>query len=110
MRTMSNNNEMNLSNISPDSSADIVVLQEDELEPKQLQAAAALAAGESETQTARRVGVNRTTLYRWYKQAGFVAEMNRLKQEYVCEYRGNMRELLSKATATMTSYLEKNDS
>src|SRR5262245_50577367 len=73
---------------------------ESSLDGKQLQAALALAEGKTETQTAQLLEVNRTTIYRWQKQAAFLAEVNRLKQEYLTEYRGKVRELVAKATHT----------
>jgi transposase len=81
-----------------------------ELEPKKLQAAVALAEGKTETEAAQLLGVNRTTIYRWYKQAAFVAEVNRLKQEYLTEHRAKMRNLVAKATSTLATCLDRHDS
>jgi transposase-like protein len=66
-------------------------------ESRQMKAAQALAEGKTETETARLLGVNRTTIYRWCRQAPFVAEVNRLKREYLREYRAKTRSLVSRA-------------
>jgi transposase-like protein len=79
-------------------------------ESRQLRAAQALAEGKTETETARLMGVNRTTIYRWYRQAPFVAEVNRLKREYLREHRAKMRNLVSRATETLETCLQLKDS
>jgi Helix-turn-helix of insertion element transposase len=79
-------------------------------ESRQMQAALALAEGKTETETARLVGVNRTTIYRWNRQAHFVADVNRLKREYLREHRAKMRSLVSKATKTVDACLDLEDS
>jgi hypothetical protein len=80
------------------------------LDSKQLKAALALAEGKTETQTAQLVEVNRSTIYRWQKQAAFVAEVNRLNREYVGEYRAKVRSLIAKATQTVEDCLDREDS
>jgi transposase-like protein len=75
-----------------------------------LQAALALAEGKTETEVARLVGVNRTTIYRWHQQAPFVAEVNRLKNEYLAKHRAQMRNLVDRATTTLETCLERDDS
>ena len=74
-----------------------------QLDPKKMRAALALALGQSETDVARFVGVNRSTVYRWQQEANFVAEMNRHKREYLAEQRSRLQTLLEQAIATLDS-------
>jgi len=79
----------------------------DSLDARKMRVVAALAEGKTETEAARLVGVNRTTIYRWHQEADFVAELNRLKREYLAEHRAKLRTLLDKATETLESCLQR---
>jgi hypothetical protein len=79
------------------------------LEPKKMRAAVALSVGQTETDVARLVGVNRTTIYRWQQDAEFVAEANKLKREYLAEQRARLHTLLHQAMMTLKSCLDRQD-
>ena len=79
------------------------------LAPRKMDAALALSVGETETEVARLLGVNRTTLYRWQQEAEFVAEVNRLKREYLAAQRVRLTRLLHLAIGTMETCLERPD-
>jgi transposase len=106
---MSNNNglflcEPSAENHPPDESPASTALN-----AKQLQVAVALAAGKTETDAARLVGVNRSTIYRWQRDPEFVAELNRLKREIRADRRAKLRTLLDTATEIMQRSLEDED-
>ena len=77
------------------------------LDARKMRVVVALAEGKTETEAARLAGVNRTTIYRWHQEADFVAELNRLKREYLAEHRAKLRTLLEKATEILESCLQR---
>src|SRR5918996_3725167 len=76
-----------------------------ELSQSQMAAVAAITAGCSITGAASRVGIDRSTIYLWLKQAAFVAELNRAKTEQVQLVKDELRALAVDATRTLRDLL-----
>ena len=52
-------------------------------------------------------GWRASTARPWHQEAEFVAELNRLKREYLAEHRAKLRTLLEKATEILESCLQR---
>jgi transposase len=107
---MSDNYAMTTLDLTPhknDQEKEVTLSRHDLRKMRKMRVAVALAEGQTETEAARLVGVNRTTIYRWHQEVDFVAELNRLKRESLAEHRAKLRSLLDKATQTLESCLER---
>ena len=81
-----------------------------ELTPKQLQAAALLASGETITATAEKTVAARVTLYDWLNNDDvFIAHLNGLKREIVDAGRAAIQSSCNLAINTIISIMEKSD-
>ena len=79
------------------------------LDPRKMTAALALSIGQTETEVAKLVAVNRSTIYRWQQEAEFAAELNRLRREYLKEQRSRLHALLHQSIRTLESCLDRKD-
>lgn len=72
----------------------------------QIQVITRLAGGDSITAAAGQTGIDRGTVHRWLSQdAAFVAELNRVKTDQLMTVRTELRQLASKAVATIRELL-----
>lgn len=77
-----------------------------ELTPQQIETASLLASGKSITASADAVGVNRSTIHDWLKNAMFVAYLNGLKQDLLVSTRQKIMGLSSKALDILEGLLD----
>jgi hypothetical protein len=80
------------------------------LSDKQLQAIAEILSGKTDTAVADSVGVSRQTLLNWRKDDPyFIAELNGRRKEIWEGFINGLRDLVNKATATMSKAIEAGD-
>ncbi|TCN25493.1 phBC6A51 family helix-turn-helix protein [Mesobacillus foraminis] len=83
---------------------------DDTLNNQQQAAAQLLAQGTLEKQEiAKRVGISRTTLYHYMKQAKFIAEVDRLKQDFKTFGKGLVESKLTDAVNGYWKLLEQSN-
>ena len=83
--------------------------QNQELSAAQLNAIAALWAGQSITAAAEVVGVTRQTVHEWLKQAQFVIVLNTGRQELWDAQQNALRALGDKANSVLETALDSED-
>ena len=83
--------------------------QNQELSAAQLNAIAALWAGQSITAAAEVVGVTRQTIHEWLKQAQFVIVLNTGRQELWDAQQNALRALGDKANSVLETALDSDD-
>ena len=83
--------------------------QNQELSAAQLNAIAALWAGQSITAAAEVVGVTRQTVHEWLKQAQFVIVLNTGRQELWDAQQNALRALGDKANSVLETALDSDD-
>ena len=83
-----------------------------DLKPKQIEAAALLASGETVTSAAVKVGVARETVHEWLKDNRFTAHVNTLKHEIIDAVVAQIQSASTLALATINDLMtsSKNDS
>jgi Helix-turn-helix of insertion element transposase len=69
----------------------------------------ALVHGATVTEAAKKVNINRSTFYIWLKNADFVAELNRIKQEQNDAMHAQLRGLAKTAVSTLREMLTGKD-
>lgn len=80
------------------------------LSDKQFKAITEILSGKTDTAVADSVGVSRQTLLNWRKDDPyFMAELNRCRQEVWKGFINGLRDLVKKATATLSKAIEAGD-
>ena len=79
------------------------------LAPEKLRAIELLLLGESVTDTVRKLGIDRKTLYRWRKSPQFQAETNRRQKELMESTQQRLRRLSVKAVEVIEKHLDSGD-
>lgn len=82
------------------------ISQETGLTAQQERACIMLASGENATKVAELVGINRTTLYKWFKSDEFIWYYNELCREIKREVKSSVLSLHQSAVNTIKSLLE----
>jgi hypothetical protein len=77
--------------------------------PKQERAIELLLAGETPTQIARQLEVDRSTLYRWQDQPDFLALLNRNRRALGESFQARIESLLGLAIAAIEEALHQGD-
>ncbi|HEX4793709.1 MAG TPA: phBC6A51 family helix-turn-helix protein [Humisphaera sp.] len=83
---------------------------EPDLEPNQIEAIKLLTAGEKCSDVARKVGVDRATLWRWRTlNPNFIATLNRWRGEILSEVRDRLLVIAANAADTLQTEIAKGD-
>jgi hypothetical protein len=79
------------------------------LTPRQRRAIPLLVASRTYTEGIEKAGINRTTLYKWLKEPGFSAELERQRDELASEAFGVLSQSLTRAVETLVGLLDCGD-
>lgn len=83
-------------------------MREKSCNPSQLAVIQSLLAGETYTQAAAQAGINRATIYKWFRSdAVFVATYNRFHQEQITSAAHALQALIPRALTTLSGLLSE---
>ena len=76
---------------------------------RQLKAIPHIVSSPTYTKGCKKAKINKSTLYKWLKEAEFKAELDRQRNEVVSEAFGILSQSLTKAVETLVSFLDNKD-